>query len=362
MSALALPARAEEAWRWADLSGLPALAEARPSGRTPPASDWLLEGAGPRLVFVDGVLDAAASRPAGLAIGPVSAVSGHALGQLTRGATGWTLTLAADAAPAGPIEIVHLGSGGASHVPAEIRLADGAQASLVESFAGHGWANRFTAIRLGQGARLMRAVRIAQADGFVSLRDEAQLGAGASLVTVALGAGGGDLRFDAEVTLGAPEAFAEVGGALLTRGRQRQEAAVVLRHAAAAGQSRQTWRAVAADQAVASLAARVEVARDAQQTDGEQSLRGLLLDRTATINLKPELEIFADDVKCAHGATVGELDAQALFYCQSRGIPRARARGLLTRAFVADALDRIGEAAVREAFRADAEAWLEAAL
>src|SRR3546814_9375732 len=74
--------------------------------------------------------------------------------------------------------------------------------------------------------------------------------------------------------------------------------------------SRQTWRMVAADQATASVAARVEVARQAQKTDAEQSLKGLLMERTATINLKPELEIFADDVKCAHGATVGELRSE----------------------------------------------------
>src|SRR3546814_8320781 len=76
--------------------------------------------------------------------------------------------------------------------------------------------------------------------------------------------------------------------------------------------SRQTWRMVAADQATASVAARVEVARQAQKTDAEQSLKGLLMERTATINLKPELEIFADDVKCAHGATVGELRHERL--------------------------------------------------
>jgi Fe-S cluster assembly protein SufD len=107
------------------------------------------------------------------------------------------------------------------------------------------------------------------------------------------------------------------------------------------------------------MAARVEVARHAQKTDGEQSLRGLLMRRTATVNLKPELEIFADDVKCAHGATVGELSAQALFYMESRGIPTAQAKALLTRAFVADAIDRIGEELVREAFQADAEHWLD---
>ena len=132
-----------------------------------------------------------------------------------------------------------------------------------------------------------------------------------------------------------------------------------LRHAMPSGMSRQLWRAVADGKATCSVAARVEVARDAQKTDGEQSLKGLLLDRAAVVNLKPELEIFADDVKCAHGATVGALDRAALFYLESRGVTPDEAAALLTRAFVADALDRIGEEKVREAFYADAEGWFE---
>jgi Fe-S cluster assembly protein SufD len=125
-----------------------------------------------------------------------------------------------------------------------------------------------------------------------------------------------------------------------------------------AGTSRQVWRSVADDKAICAVAARVEVARDAQKSDGEQSLKGLLLARSATINAKPELEIFADDVKCAHGATVGELDRNALFYLASRGVPPAEAKALLTRAFVADAMVRIGEPAARAAFEADALEWL----
>jgi Fe-S cluster assembly protein SufD len=241
-------------------------------------------------------------------------------------------------------------------------MGEDSVASVIESFAGSGWANRLTRISLARGARLMRSVRLMQADGFVSLREEAEVGEAASLVSVFLGVGGAGSRIDGALTLTGKGAFAEMDGALLTRGAQKQEAAVVVRHEAVEGTSRQLWRAVAADQSAASLAARVEVARDAQKTDGEQSLRGLLLKRTATVNLKPELEIFADDVKCAHGATVGELDRAALFYLQSRGIPEARATALLTRAFVADALARIGDEAVRAAFEADADKWLEAAL
>ena len=199
--------------------------------------------------------------------------------------------------------------------------------------------------------------RCSATSGFVSLTDRAELGEGASLVSATLAAGGRDTRLDGEIVLDGEGAFAEAGGALLARGRQRHDANLVIRHAAPNGTSRQIWRSVADDKAACSVAARVEVARDAQKTDGEQSLKGLLLARSATINAKPELEIFADDVKCAHGATVGELDRSALFYLESRGVAPDEAEALLTRAFVADALDRIGEEEVREAFYADAEGW-----
>jgi len=355
---LALPTSRDEAWRWSDLGRLPALAAAAPAGgAVDVASLWI--GTGPRLLFVDGVLDAAASDPGPVRIGPAGVASDHPLGRLAAGGRGWTLTVDADGA-AGPVEIVHVATGGANHVAARIALADDAQASLVETHVGAGWANRLTAIDLGRGARLMRAVRLLQDDGFTSLRDEADLGTGASLVSVVLGGGGAGTRIDAAVTLAGEGAFAEVGGALLARDTQRHDAAIVLRHAAPGGTSRQVWRLVADDQATASVAARVEVARGAQKTDGEQSLRGLLLRRAATVNLKPELEIFADDVKCAHGATVGELDRAALFYLASRGVPPAEAEAILTRSFVADAIGRIGEEKVRDAFQAAADRWLEA--
>jgi Fe-S cluster assembly protein SufD len=353
---LVLPSTREEAWRWADLSSLPALAGAQPrggAGERPAAI-----GTGPRLVFVDGKLDATQSKVGPLEIGPVDAQSDHPLGKLATGA-GWTLRLGRDHSAPGLVEIVHVATGGANHLSGVIALEDDAQAAVVETFVGDGWANRLTSIRLGRSARLMRMVRLAQASGFQSLRDEAEIGTGGSLVTTVLAEGGAGSRIDGHLRLTGEGGFAEMGGALLTRGEQRHEAAVVLRHEAENCMSRQTWRAVADDMAVASLAARVEVARAAQKTDAEQSLRGLLLKRAATANLKPELEIFADDVKCAHGATVGELDARALFYLESRGVPPAEARALLTRAFVADALERIGMDAVREAFVALADAWLQ---
>lgn len=360
MSLLELPSPRQEAWRWADMGALRAAAEAPPRDTGVDPRDLFLDVAGPRLLFVDGVFEPAHSRPGAVEIVRLAPETDHPLGRLA-GGEGWALRLGPEAA-ALHVQVVHLGSGGGSHVPARIEMAEDAVGSLIETYAGHGWANRLSQVRLARGARLMRAVRLLQADGFVSIRDEVEVGEAASYVALFLGAGGMGSRIDGGLTLTGKGAFAEMGGALLTRGGQKQEAAVAVRHEAVEGSSQQLWRAVAADRSTASLAARVEVARGAQKTDGEQSLRGLLLDRTATVNLKPELEIFADDVKCAHGATVGELDKRALFYLQSRGVAEARAKALLTRAFVADALSRIGEDDVRAAFEADAEKWLEHSL
>jgi len=352
-----LPSSRAEAWRWADLGGLAAAAALAPVARADHDA-LFLDLPGPRLLFVDGVLDADHSAPGAVEIAEMYG-GDHALGRRA-GGTGWRLTIGPDAAP-DPVQVVHIATGGDNHLPAEIHLADDAVGHLVESYVGAGWTNRVTRLSLGRGARLQRSVRLLQAAGFVSLREEASVGQAASLVSVFLGAGVAGTRIDGQVTV-AQAGYAEFGGALLTAGEQKQEAIVRLRHAEPDGQSHQLWRAVATDRSTASLSAAVEVARHAQKTDGEQSLRGLLLKRTATVNLKPELEIFADDVKCAHGATVGELDARALFYMASRGIPRARAEALMTRAFVADALDRIGDEAVRDAFVADADAWLAEAL
>jgi Fe-S cluster assembly protein SufD len=353
---LALPSIREEAWRWSDLSALPKLAEAQPSGRLPEVLPWL-ECKGPRLLFVDGRLHE--SSDAGpVEIGKVQVRAGdHALARLV-GRDGWRLSLGRDHAPAGLVQIVHVSTGGSDHLPGEISLDVDAQASVLESFVGTGWSNRLSAIRLGKGARLMLSRRLMQDGGFVSLFDEAEVGEGASLTLTMLAAGTGDIRLEARLTLAGEAAYGEIGGALLARARQRHDVNVVLRHQALGGVSRQFWRSVADEQATCSVAARVEVARGAQKTDGEQSLKGLLLARTAAVNAKPELEIFADDVKCAHGATVGELDRNALFYLASRGIAEGEAKALLTQAFVADAIDRIGEKLVREALRDDANRWL----
>jgi Fe-S cluster assembly protein SufD len=162
-------------------------------------------------------------------------------------------------------------------------------------------------------------------------------------------------RIELDVSLEQGAAF-EFHGANIGNGVSTNEIVTNVRHIGENGRSRQIVRSVLNGKAVGSYLGKIEVARGAQKTDAEQSVKAMLLDRGATANAKPELEIFADDVKCAHGATVGELDPMQLFYAQSRGMDPATARALLLEGFVmglwesASDASAIGEAA-REALR-----------
>src|SRR5215210_1126453 len=163
-------------------------------------------------------------------------------------------------------------------------------------------------------------------------------------------------RIELEVSLAEGAEF-ELYGANIGTGLSTNEIVTTVKHVGIGGRSRQTIRSVLNGKAVGSYLGKVEVARGAQQTDAEQSVKAMLLDRGATANCKPELEIFADDVKCAHGASVGELDADQLFYAMSRGLDPARARALLLEGFVMGLWDDATDgnaicAAARAALRA----------
>lgn len=184
------------------------------------------------------------------------------------------------------------------------------------------------------------------------------IGAGGTCRLTILDAGRSYGRIAIDVTLHDGADF-QLGAILIGRGEQKIELVTTVRHIGVAATSRQIVRAVAGGTATTSYLGQVAVARTGQKTDASQSFKALLLNRGATANAKPELEIFADDVKCAHGATVGEIDAGALFYLTSRGVPPVQARALLTRAFLSDALDGLDEATT-EALDAEITAILEA--
>jgi Fe-S cluster assembly protein SufD len=158
-------------------------------------------------------------------------------------------------------------------------------------------------------------------------------------------------RIELDVSL-AEDADFELFAANIGTGASTNEIVTTVKHIGPAARSRQTIRSVLNGKATGSYLGKVEVARGAQQTDAEQSVKAMLLARGATANCKPELEIFADDVKCAHGATVGELDPMQLFYAESRGLDPVSARALLLEGFVMGLWDSAKEGdAIREVAR-----------
>ncbi|MFC3096533.1 SufD family Fe-S cluster assembly protein [Alteraurantiacibacter palmitatis] len=185
------------------------------------------------------------------------------------------------------------------------------------------------------------------------------LGAGARAELFAVVAGGDYARLDIDVTMGRAAHF-EFGGVTIGGGDAVREIVTRLRHAQPDATSNQVVRAVHWGQATGNFLGRVDVARHAQKTDAAQDFKGLLLERGAAANARPELEIYADDVKCAHGAAIGQMDEAARFYMASRGIAPDAARALLVRAFIADAF-AAAEAEAGEALLETALAALEGA-
>ena len=166
--------------------------------------------------------------------------------------------------------------------------------------------------------------------------------AGASLALFALNGCTDYGRIEVDVTVREGGHFT-LQAANIAGGSATQEIVTTVRHVEPEGTSNQVVRSVLAGKATGSYLGKVAVARHAQKVDGEQSVKAMLLDRGATANCKPELEIYADDVKCAHGASVGELDADQLFYALSRGLDPASAKALLLEGFVMQLWDAAPE-------------------
>ena len=162
------------------------------------------------------------------------------------------------------------------------------------------------------------------------------VGEGARAELFAVNAGADYTRLEVEVRL-ARGAHFEFGGVTIGGGEATREFVTRLDHAEPEATSNQVVRAVHWGTATGNFLGRIDVARDAQKTDAAQDFKGLLLERGASTNAKPELEIYADDVKCAHGAAIGQMDEAARYYMAARGIPPEAAKKLLVRAFIGDA-------------------------
>jgi Fe-S cluster assembly protein SufD len=214
-------------------------------------------------------------------------------------------------------------------------------------------------IVLGPGEQGSQALLQDAADDAVVVRDYViTLAEGARLDFHLLNSGGrlGRVKFDVRLERGAHFGLhaGVIGG-----GEQTLEVVTTVSHAEPDATSEQVVRTVLGGRATGNYLGKIGVAKHAQGTDASQSVKAMLLSRQASANAKPELEIFADDVKCAHGCAIGELDKQALFYMAARGLDPATAQTLLLRAFVAGVFDGIADEAERERFEAAALAKLE---
>ena len=264
-----------------------------------------------------------------------------------------------------PVEIVHYAGAEGPHAlysQVSATVEAGARISFLETFCGaSGDCQRNAAAQISIGAHA-RCEYVSVVDDHPELHIESQvvsLGEDAEFNAFALIAAGALVRRQIFANHWKPGVKINLSGLTLLDGARRADTTIEIRHEAPKGTSREFFRSIVADEAVGTFQGKVIVAPGAQKTDGAMKSQAILLSPTAAMNNKPELEIFADDVACGHGATVGALDADELFYLQTRGIPRDEAEAMLLEAFGAEAIERIGSAEIAAAIASRAKKWLE---
>ena len=383
LDAQRLPTIKDEAYRFLPLGALTRTAfrwRAEAPGVTPEAIApyCFAEADGSRLVFVNGryapalssvkdlaagllvtTLASAAGTPAEASLGRVAGIEADVFAALNgRHATdGALVTVASDVAIARPIHLLFVATADADPLAGYPRtlvvVGRFAACTIVEDYVSLGETPTFTApvseLVVGESAHLQH-VRV-QREGTAAVhigRTAVTLERDCSYTGTALTFGAKLSRLNLDVHQAAPGTNATLNGLTFIGGEQEADTHSTLDHAHPAGHSEQVNKCVVADSAHAVFNGRVLVARGAQQTDSAQSSRNLLLSGKARVDSKPQLEIFADDVKCAHGATVGQLDTDELFYLRSRGLDEAAARVLLTYAFAADVIERLPVPSLKE--------------
>lgn len=392
-----LPHRRVEDWKYTDLRAL--MREALPPAAAPDKAardraakvlKTLPDGMR-RLVLVDGAfapqLSDVGALEGGLSIRPLASVLGDdtnvhelllsddagagpmfALNSALM-ADGIVIDIAKDALPARPLHIVHVASGAtpaAAYTRSLLRVGSNVTATLVESFLAADGAQAYqvndaTMIALGDGARLdhVRLMEDAR-EAFNISTLKAVFGRDATYSIFNLTSGGAVSRYQAMLRFDGEGSRVHTYGVNLLNKTQHGDTTLVVDHAVPHCASREIFRAVMDDRARSVFQGKIIVRPDAQKTDGKMETRALLLSDDAEIDNKPELEIFADDVTCGHGATSGALDETLLFYLRARGLPEKDAQALLIQAFVGEAIEAIADDRLREAATAAAVRWLEA--
>jgi Fe-S cluster assembly protein SufD len=336
----------------------------------------------PRLVFVDGRYRADLSvvpTGTGLSVRPLSDVLRHDPNELERylsrpvgkepaafaalntalAGDGAVIKVAADTVVADPVHLLFLSTPRALNVAIHPRILvvteRGSKLQLVESYAAEStpvryWTNVVAEVVVGPGSwvehsRIQRESEAAYHTGVTAVEQQQD----SHYRSFSLAMGGAIARHDLLTRLAAPNTEALLYGLYLARGEQLLDNHTTIYHDQPNCRSWEVYKGILADKAHGVFNGKILVQPVAQKTDAKQTNRVLLLSDTARVDTKPQLEIFADDVKCTHGATVGQLDETAYYYLQSRGIPRDAARLLLTAAFAAEVVNEIGSEPVRDA-------------
>jgi len=319
--------------------------------------------AGGRMVFVNGHYDARHSKLKNGDVAGGIANDEPVLGMNAAFATGGAHIAIGGTADT-PIELVFIATDAPDRTIATrnvIEVAAGASATLIETHMGEGGylANSVSEIRLGPGARLDRVKVEREAPDAIHLSHaHVTMAKNSTLRDFTLTSGARVNRQNGTYVFAGEGGDAKVAGAYLLGGRQHADTRLIVDHAVPHCTSRELFKCVMDNYARGIFQGKVMVRPHAQKTDGKQSCHALLLSETAEFDAKPELEIFADDVICGHGATSGDLDRDQLFYLCSRGIPTREAKSLLIAAFVGEAFESIGHDGIREALIAYAEGWL----
>jgi Fe-S cluster assembly protein SufD len=261
------------------------------------------------------------------------------------------------------LEIVHVSSGKDGFESGHVALALGprARSVVVERFVGAGAQTQRLSrcdIALAEAASLVHVVMIEDAAGLHVESQAPRLAKGAHYAAFALVTGGTFVRRQVFASLEGEGAKIGLSGLSLIDGRRHADTTLEVTHAARGGQSREFFKHIVADEGVGVYQGKVIVDPGAQKTDGVMKSQAVLLSPTAQMNNKPELEIFADDVVCGHGATVAALDAEQIFYLQARGLPRAEAEAMVLEAFGAEAVEREVPEALREPLLSAMRGWL----
>ncbi|MEO1014155.1 MAG: Fe-S cluster assembly protein SufD [Pseudomonadota bacterium] len=362
-AAAGLPHRRLEGWRWTDLRG--ALAEAGGESPAPVAPIELDALAIIRIENEDVTIeggDDVAGLSARVVDGPPEPFASHAVSDLGRAFASQTVLIEVSGKIEQPILIIHRGGAGRNGDAVDIHVAPGGSARIVEIIQSAGGSFHHVGARivLNESASLTRSVIQDAAEEAVLVGlASATLGANARFCQSSVALGGKLARLETHLKFDGDGASASIDSAALVSDSRHADFTTIVAHNAEACETRQRHKGVADGRGRAVFQGKFFVDRAGQRTDADMQANAILLSDGAQANHKPELEIYADDVECAHGSTCGALDDGALFYLRQRGLDEASARALLIEAFVGEILDDM-DAAAAPAARAMVENWLEA--